>query len=173
MSSRCEAATAIAPVADVLGELLDLPLTPDPAPPRRSEGIALGRLDGVDPDGSARVSSAALALTGVRALSTVRLSAERIGARVALGFAGGDPRQPILLGFLIEGTSTAPASGSTLPTHERDGRLLIEAQGELELRCGEARVLLCADGSIHLRGRRITSHAKGAQRIRGGSVQIN
>jgi hypothetical protein len=52
-------------------------------------------------------------------------------------------------------------------------RVVIEAQGELELRCGESVILLSQDGSIQIRGAYLTSHATASQRIRGGSVQIN
>lgn len=134
----------------------------------------MGRLEGLDADGAARVAIAAFGLSGIRAVSTVQLAAERIGAPVALGFEGGNPHRPIVLGFLIEEPSRSTAAVPPPPRmHDRDGRILIEAPGELELRCGEARLLLTADGTIHLRARRITSHATAAQRIRGGSVQIN
>ncbi|MBB3281116.1 hypothetical protein FUT87_13750 [Mitsuaria sp. TWR114] len=52
-------------------------------------------------------------------------------------------------------------------------REVIEAAEELELRCGEACIVLTADGRIQLRGTYITSHASATQRIVGGSVHVN
>jgi ketosteroid isomerase-like protein len=52
-------------------------------------------------------------------------------------------------------------------------RIVIEAGEELELRCGEAAIILTADGRILQRGTYISSDASATQRIRGGSVQIN
>jgi len=52
-------------------------------------------------------------------------------------------------------------------------RVLIEAENEIELRCGEAAIILTKDGRILLRGAYISSHASATQRIRGGSIQIN
>jgi len=49
----------------------------------------------------------------------------------------------------------------------------VKAQNEIELRCGQAAIVLTADGRITLRGTYITSHASATQRILGGSVNLN
>jgi hypothetical protein len=57
---------------------------------------------------------------------------------------------------------------------EADGRrLVVSADHELVLRCGQASLVLRQDGSIELKGTSILTQAEGAQRIRGGSIQLN
>ena len=121
-----------------------------------------------------------LGLVGV-AHSLVPLTADQEGQGVALSvLAGGSA---IVLGLLWNGSGSEPA----LERQERplqaqpegieitvDGhREVIEAAEELELRCGEACIVLTADGRIQLRGTYITSHASATQRIVGGSVHVN
>ncbi len=54
-----------------------------------------------------------------------------------------------------------------------DSACRIIADERLELRCGKATILMERDGRITIRGSHITSHASGAQRIRGGSINLN
>ena len=108
----------------------------------------------------------------------VQLTQQDIGRQLVLGFENGSIDNPIILGLMYqssETSSTEPHIRSTQPLHiEQNGeRTVIAATEELELRCGEAVIVLRADGHIQLRGEYITSHASAGQRIRGGSVQIN
>jgi len=52
-------------------------------------------------------------------------------------------------------------------------RVLLQAERELVLRCGKASITLTRAGKILIRGAYVSSHADGAQRIRGGTVEIN
>ncbi|WP_431257456.1 DUF6484 domain-containing protein [Roseateles chitinivorans] len=127
--------------------------------------------------GSAMVPG--LGLVGV-AHSLVPLSAEHEGQGVALSvLAGGSA---IVLGLLWNGEAVKESQPAPLAYDEEseglaitvDGhREVIEAAEELELRCGEACIVLTADGRIQLRGTYITSHASATQRIVGGSVHVN
>lgn len=57
---------------------------------------------------------------------------------------------------------------------EVDGRrLVIEAEDELVLRCGKASITLRRNGRVVIEGVQLESRAAGANKIRGGSVQIN
>jgi hypothetical protein len=60
-----------------------------------------------------------------------------------------------------------------LPEPADTRKVVVEAQQELELRCGEASVTLNAQGQILIKGTDVVSRAKRNQRIKGGSVQIN
>lgn len=140
----------------------------------RAGGIRLGSLQGFDGQGRARVQIDGLARPQTCVGALVRLQTQDIGRRVALGFENGLAHCPIILGLLAETAATVQITGAQPVNIERHPeRTVIEADGELELRCGEAVILLQADGSIQLRGIHITSHASASQRIRGGSVQIN
>ncbi|WP_431261963.1 DUF6484 domain-containing protein [Roseateles chitinivorans] len=127
--------------------------------------------------GSAMVPG--LGLVGV-AHSLVPLSAEHEGQGVALSVLA--EGAAIVLGLLWNGEA-AQEPRPAPPDHDEepeglaitvDGhREVIEAAEELELRCGEACIVLTADGRIQLRGTYITSHASATQRIVGGSVHVN
>ncbi|WP_437293139.1 DUF6484 domain-containing protein [Sorangium sp. So ce426] len=187
-------AAADAP-ADEGEELLELVLLP---PPReRIEGIVIGRvieaLDGVrvafpgTPEGVA-----ARALAGPSSLVP--------GAEVALLFEEGDPSRPVILGRMAEGLGAARSAAAASPPGAtaatpgdaaapddaaatgaaaslqvtRDGeRLVLTAEREIVLQCGEASITLTRAGKILLRGAYVSSRATGVNRIQGGSVEIN
>lgn len=100
--------------------------------------------------------------------SLVPLGAEHVGRQVAMSLMS--THSALVLG-LVWDQSPAPAQVQDLRV---DGEHhVIEAQESIELRCGEAAILLLADGRIQLRGTYITSHATATQRIVGGSVHVN
>ncbi len=138
--------------------------------PVRAEGIAIGHVEGFAPDGNALVAIASFGLTGVSA--RVLAQPVEIGQDVALGFEACDPMRPIILGVLLPGQQAS--AGRAVSEVLLDGeKVTMTATREIELRCGEAALILSADGRIELRGTYITSHASATQRILGGSVNIN
>ncbi|MBF5005293.1 DUF6484 domain-containing protein [Diaphorobacter caeni] len=139
----------------------------------RIEGILLGTLQNFDVNGVPLVDIAYLGTESVAARSLVALSHQDTGKTLALGFESGDARFPIILGIMHTSGAAVQIRGNGVSVETDQGRVLVEAQEELELRCGEAVILLQSDGRITLRGEYITSHADAGQRIRGGSVQIN
>jgi hypothetical protein len=136
----------------------------------------VGHLVGRDGDGRALARFAAASEpVAVRVLGSIgadeidRAIERRVP--VMLGFLDGRADAPVVLG-LIEGGDPPPPRPEV--EVEVDGeRRVIEARDELLLRCGEASILLRADGTIQIRGRDITSWARRRQRIRGGSVTLN
>jgi hypothetical protein len=52
-------------------------------------------------------------------------------------------------------------------------KVSIEADSELILRCASATIRIGSNGLVAVRGDRVTTQARGANRIRGGSVEIN
>ncbi|WP_220815178.1 DUF6484 domain-containing protein [Pseudomonas paralcaligenes] len=162
----------VSPSGHPLDDLLRRP-TQVP-PPERAEGIAIGRLEQIDEEGHARVAIDIFGLSDVCAQTLISLTPDCIGQAVALGFESSDPQRPIVLGLLLTAAEPNLAISTTVPEIRREGaRLIVEAETELELRCGDAVILLEAGGQVVIRGVSITSHASAAQRIRGGSVQIN
>ncbi|WP_208296914.1 DUF6484 domain-containing protein, partial [Massilia sp. CCM 8734] len=142
-----------------------------PQRPARADGIAVGTFDGIGADGGALVSIATFGLSRIRARSISPLDPSNIGQALALGFEGGDPMQPIILGLMLGAPAVpAPTPADVLLDGER---VVLTAEHEIELRCGDAALILSADGRIQLRGTYITSHASATQRILGGSVNIN
>lgn len=51
--------------------------------------------------------------------------------------------------------------------------LVIEARTSLTLRVGDGSITIREDGRILIKGKDLVSHAKGMNRIRGGSVSVN
>jgi hypothetical protein len=136
---------------------------------RPAHGIAVGILAGFDSDGSALVDIAAFGLSGVRARSVAALDAGQLGQQVALGFEAADPGRPIVLGLML--TAAPPRTQAEALV---DGeKVVLTATHEIELRCGEAAIVLSSDGRVQIRGTYITSHASATQRILGGSVNVN
>jgi hypothetical protein len=93
--------------------------------------------------------------------------------------------QPIVVGLLV---SAADAGGGALHaigalaaagaaraiTARVDGKqVVIDAQDEIVLRCGDASITLRRNGRVVIRGAYVETRSRGVNRIKGGSVQIN
>jgi hypothetical protein len=109
--------------------------------------------------------------------SEARALAER-KASVILGFVDGRPERPVILGVVDERPSVS-LKPRTKRTPEGvsatvDGeRVVLEGKERIELRCGKASITLTKDGRVVIRGAQIVSRSTGANRVRGGSVEIN
>ncbi len=154
-----------------------------PIRPAKVDGIAIGMVRAVADDGRALVDIPTLGVSGVWASMVVVLQAQHIGQSVALAFEAGNPERPMVLGILVGSAAnaaqatatTALAAAPPAPVEASlDGeRVVLTAEYEIELRCGDAALILSADGRIELRGTYITSQASATQRILGGSVNVN
>ena len=71
--------------------------------------------------------------------------------------------------------ASTTAAKQTLPdVAEVDGkRVVIRGHEEVVLQCGEATIILRANGKVIIRGVQIESHARGLNRIKGGGVKVN
>jgi len=84
----------------------------------------------------------------------------------ALLFERGDARLPLIVGLVEAG---AVARAATI-----DGKkVVLTGEEEVELRCGEASISLKKNGKLVIRGAYVETRAKGTNRIKGGTVQIN
>ena len=100
------------------------------------------------------------------------------GSSVLILFENGDGQCPVILGAVSD---RMPVSSRDLVSTRRwngevavDGRrLVIEAKEEIVLRCGKASITLTRAGKVLIRGAYVLSRSSGANRIKGGSVQIN
>jgi hypothetical protein len=130
-------------------------------------GVAVGALYGFDETGQPMVEVPDMG-RGVRvpARSIVALDDEQIGSQVVLAFERGDPRRPIVMGLI------RPLESVSEPQPEPE-TLSFSATKDIVLRCGKASITLTRAGKILLRGAYLLSRSSGANRIKGGSVQIN
>jgi hypothetical protein len=117
----------------------------------------------------------------LRARTTIALDPSQIGREVVLAFERGDPGSPIVLGILRPPGDQRAGSSQTQPAASRSGvdvrsdgeQLVLSAEHEIVLRCGEASITLTRAGKVLLRGTYLLSRSSGVNRIKGGSVQIN
>jgi hypothetical protein len=135
----------------------------------RIEGVVIGVLLGFDAGVPLVIFPGNPRDTALPARSLCDLTSAMIGAEVALLFEGGDALRPLIVGRIVE-----PARKSSTPNIVRDGeRVRITGEERIELRCGKATIIMEKDGHITIRGTYVTSHASAANRIRGGSVNLN
>ncbi|RWP46181.1 DUF6484 domain-containing protein [Mesorhizobium sp.] len=136
---------------------------------KRIEGVVIGIFLGFGEDSPLVVFPGNPQETAVSARSLAELTSDMIGAEVALLFQDGDPGRPLIVGRIVD-----PARNSNVPQIIRDGeQVRITANERIELRCGKATIIMEKDGRIIIRGTYLTSHASAANRIRGGSVNLN
>ncbi len=104
-----------------------------------------------------------------------------VGREVLVVFQDGDRNKPIIVGLLeepLESLVEMTAATKETPDHKQelriDGkRVVIEADDEIELKCGQGSITIRKDGKIVVKGTHVLSHATGPNRIRGGSVSLN
>ncbi|WP_406871773.1 DUF6484 domain-containing protein [Aminobacter sp. P9b] len=136
---------------------------------KRIDGVVIGMFLGFDGEAPLVVFPGNAKETAVRARSLTAMSSDMIGAEVALLFEDGNVGRPLIVGRIVD-----PARKAQAPQVIRDGELVrIVAEERLELRCGKATIVMEKDGHITIRGTYVTSHASAANRIRGGSVNLN
>jgi hypothetical protein len=108
-----------------------------------------------------------------RAGTVVALDHKDLGREVAVSFGDGSQADPVILGPIASRARPAAPLPPTLTVDSTPVPLEITAERELVLRCGKASITLTREGKIILRGTYISSRSSGANRIKGGSVQIN
>ena len=133
------------------------------------DGVVIGMLLGFQNDAPLVVFPGNAKDHAVVARSLARLSADDIGAEVALLFEDGARDRPLVIGKII-----APARQRAQAVVIQDGeQVKLTARERIELRVGKASIILEKDGHITIRGSYVVSHASAANRIRGGSVNLN
>jgi hypothetical protein len=140
-------------------------------------GAAIGRLQGFALDDQPLVGGLD-DLPGeiVAARSTVSLMRSQIGCRVVVVFEQGEIRRPIVLGVLQEpavAPEREPGTGRRLEVEADEDRLVLSAERQITLRCGEASITLTRAGKVILRGTYVVSRSSGCNRIKGAVVDIN
>jgi hypothetical protein len=145
--------------------------------------VVVGILAGINDDGQPLVRQPLDPVGRVSlARSTVPITSDQIDREVVLAFECGDPWRPIVLGVLCPtGNKEGNEQGAVALTVNRpivqatlDGEQLVFSAGsEIVLQCGKASLTLTRAGKVLIRGTYLLSRSSGANRIKGGSVQIN
>lgn len=145
------------------------------AQPARLDGVVIGALVGLRDNGVPLVAFPGnLRPECMEARTTVCLTHSDIGRQVALLFEGGDPGLPLVIGRIYHpGERAEPPVKPVTPVTLDGERLVLRAEQEIVLRCGKASITLTRAGKVLIRGAYILSRSSGANRIKGGSVQVN
>lgn len=135
----------------------------------RIDGVVIGLLIGFEAGAPLVVFVGNPRETAIAARSLTEMDASAIGSELALLFEGGDPARPLVVGRIVD-----PAPRNWGPEIARDGeRVVITGEERIELRCGQASIILEKNGRVIIRGTQLTSQASGTNRIRGGAVHLN
>ncbi len=150
---------------------------PSTTSPPRGIGAVTAHLHGFDLDDRPLVGGLT-DLPGeiVAARSTVPLMRSHIGSMVVVVFEQGDVRQPIVLGVLQDQRIVAETSTSTarvVSAQVDDDHLVLSAERQITLRCGEASITLTRAGKVIIRGKHVISRSSGCNKIKGAVVDIN
>lgn len=109
------------------------------------------------------------------ARTTVDLHGAHIGRDVVLMFEQGDLTRPIVTGVLRGSRTCWPlaAQPATVEVDADGQRMVVTAQEQLVLRCGQASITLTKAGKVLIDGTYVLTRSSGVNRIKGGSVQLN
>jgi len=135
-------------------------------------GVITGMLIGFDESGTPLVTSQENAPADpLPARSIVALSDNKIGREIIIMFESGDPRKPIVMGVLEP--VTRKKTNNSLSVEIDGEKVILTAEKEVVLRCGEASITLTRAGKVLIRGAYLSSRSSGVNRIKGGSIQLN
>ena len=139
-------------------------------------GVAVGRLLALADDGCTPLVAYPLqrGTSALRAGTIVDLHGGHIGRLVLLAFEDGDAARPIVIG-LLRGEAREPQGSAPGQVEvDADGeRMLVTARKQLVLRCGAASITLTESGKVLIRGSYVLTQSSGANRVKGGSIQLN
>ena len=112
----------------------------------------------------------------VSARSTVSLLRQHVGGTVAVVFDQGEVRRPIVLGLLQDARTALPAAPVPAPlvsAQVDDQRVVLTAEREIVLKCGDASITLTRAGKVLIKGTYVLSRSSGYNKIKGAAVDIN
>jgi len=162
--------------ADELSSLVDRPVS-HVDPSGVGSGAATARFHSFDLDDQPLLAGVA-GLPGelVPARTTVALQRAQIGSTVVVVFEQGNLRRPIVLGVIRErfaAVDMAPAAPTTVSVNLDNDRLVLTAEREVVLRCGDASITLTRAGKVLIKGTYVLSRSSGYNKIKGAAVDIN
>lgn len=148
------------------------------------EGVKTGKIVKVDQNGSvfihfkdnpkgpikARVTAAAVDSITRREIDS--------DLTVMIAFEENDLHRPVVIDVIHDRIEPPPSSITTdrkgLEEVKIDGETVtFDAKKEIVMRCGKASITLTKPGKIIIRGTYLLNSSSGANRIRGGSIQLN
>jgi Domain of unknown function (DUF6484) len=108
--------------------------------------------------------------------STVALLREQVGSEVVVLFEQGDVYRPIVVGVVRDARGRLPAAPVPAPlvsAQVDDQKVVLTAEREIVLKCGEASITLTRAGKVLIKGTYVLSRSSGYNKIKGAAVDIN
>jgi Domain of unknown function (DUF6484) len=112
----------------------------------------------------------------VGARTTIALLHRHVGSDVVVVFEQADVRRPIIVGVLQNpgvALQPAPVPEPLVSAQVDDQRVVLTAEREIVLKCGEASITLTRAGKVIIKGAYILSRSSGYNKIKGAAVDIN
>jgi hypothetical protein len=134
----------------------------------KKKSVSLAQFKGFDDDGRFLVALNQSTETQY-ALSTIGLSNRDIGTDVAVAYINDDEGTPIIIGRIQH----ANGSGQNLAVKLDGERIVLHADRDIELRCGNASIVLTRTGKVLIKGNYVLTRSSGANKIKGAYVDIN
>ena len=160
------------PASGPLDTVLDTLVANTPRGPGAPAAPVVARIVGLDAQGVPLLDLPGLVPPVPRpARSTVVLGPDAVGRAAVVIFERDDLERPIVVGVIA--APKAPAEDGSVDVVLDGERIVLTAAREVVLRCGSASITLTRAGKVLIRGDYVLSRSSGANRIRGGSVQIN
>lgn len=182
-ASLNEAATVVHPEAtgeasELLRQILNAPVA---APKPESAQVITGHLAGIDDEGrvlfvSEQGGGAAFPVAiGVAISDGVLVPAARNQQRALVVRTSETPPRFILIGLVRERVAAVARDAAPGQLEVKlDGETLrLTADREIELRCGNASLVLRQSGRVELKGTHVVTSSRGPMKIKGGTVEIN
>mgnify|MGYP007068107927 FL=1 len=151
---------------------------------KTSGGMALGKIVAVDESGQIFLDYCGNSSGPVPARITALMQRELVGRgnpvgrEVLLAFVNNSAAHPVIVDAmysLIDDIVTVKSPAPQRPQEALvDGkRVVLNADEEVVLQCGEASITLTKAGKVLIQGEYISSSSGGAHKIKGGSIQLN
>jgi hypothetical protein len=132
------------------------------------EGVSIATFAGFNSDDQFLVALSD-ELEPIKALSTIGLDEHEAGAKIVVAYERNNVRSPIIIGRLQE--KAAPSASANFKV---DGeRLVLHGEREIELRCGDASIVLTKAGKVLIKGNYVLTRSRGANKIKGAYIDIN
>lgn len=147
-------------------------------------GMLMGRIVKINEEGQVLINYGNSAdITAARLTSSVQEKLAKgnpEGREVLLAFENNNPLRPIIIDTIyniideIAEHSTAVNNAGTAQKEIIScARIELDAGEQIVLQCGKASITLTRAGKILIKGEYVLSSAKGSNKIKGGSIQLN
>ena len=111
-------------------------------------------------------------LAGMNRVELIKHAAH--GQEVLVVFAHDNPDEPVIVGVMeniLESVVSMEDSPAMVPADPE--QVVIRAEKEVVLACGDSSISLTREGNVVVKGRNILSRASRSNKIKGPSVEIN